>query len=337
MTLANSILALALGGTLAIGSCAPDVPGDGLNTITGDAFGTTYTIKSTAASDKQACDAILAAIDLSMSTYRPDSEISRFNASTETTWFPVSPDFVSVVQTARSVSEQTSGALDITAAPLFELWSPDETATPPPALAITGARLQINFHNISVQTSPPALRKNSPATRIDVSAIAKGFAVDAIATHLDETGHLDYMVEIGGEILTRGNRPDGSPFRIGIENPTPGERSIHSSVPLENTSMATSGDYRNFFTHNGKHYSHIIDPRTGQPVGHDLAAVTVITPVSTALADALATALLVMGPDQGYAFAGENHLAALFIQRAPDGTTTTRTTQQFDLISPPRP
>ena len=329
--------AVLLGASLLLASCGPPQPADDLHTISGTALGTSYTVKTTVHADKQTFDAILADIDLSMSTYRPDSEISRFNDSQETTWFPVSPDFVTVVKTARTVSEQTGGALDITAAPLFELWSPNETATPPPALAVAEARLHINFHNIAVQTSPPALRKNYPATRIDVSAVAKGFAVDAIATHLEETGHVAYMVEIGGEIRSRGRKPDGTPFRIGIENPTPGERSIHSSVPLENASMATSGDYRNFFTHNGKHYSHIIDPRTGSPVDHDLAAVTVISRDATSHADALATALLVMGPDQGYAFAEQNHLAALFIQRSPEGVTTTRTTTGFDTLSPPQP
>ncbi|TFH23805.1 MAG: FAD:protein FMN transferase [Myxococcales bacterium] len=170
----------------------------------------------------------------------------------------------------------------------------------------------------------PALRKTRPDLEIDVSAIAKGFAVDRIADHLDGAGIENYLVEIGGELRGRGRREDGQPWSVAVQRPVEHRVTAQLIVRLEDRAMATSGDYRNYFETDGVRYTHVLDPRTGRPIAHGLASVTVIDP-SASRADAVATALLALGPQDGLRLAEAEELAALFVVHDGDGFTERRT------------
>jgi thiamine biosynthesis lipoprotein len=167
---------------------------------------------------------------------------------------------------------------------------------------------------LQVRADPPALRKEVPELGIDLSAIAKGYAVDAVADHLQAIGIGSYLVEVGGEIRVRGHNGRGEPWTIGIERPVPGTREVQQRVHLGEQAIATSGDYRNYFERDGERFSHTIDPRTGRPIRHKLAEMSVIAS-STMQADALATALMVLGPDAGLALAERDELSAQLVVR----------------------
>ena len=291
-------------------------------------MGTTYSVKLSSLPDgltpgelQAEIDRALESVNNQMSTWRDDSEISRFNRSRETDWFAVSKETVRVVQTALEVSRETGGAFDVTVGPLVNLWSfgPEQAERKLPSeSAIEETRSRVGYRFLEVRESPPALKKVRGDLYVDLSAIAKGFGVDRVAELLEAKQISSYMVEIGGEVRTKGHKPDGKPWRVGIEIPTPFARGIQRAIELSGRALATSGDYRNFVVIDGKHYSHTIDPRTGRPVDHDLASVSIIAE-SGMLADAYATALLVMGPEAGYDWAKENNVAALLLVRDGDG------------------
>jgi thiamine biosynthesis lipoprotein len=272
-------------------------------------------------------DAELELVNDLMSTYREGSELSRFNRSRSTDWFAVSPELAAVVRMALEVSKTSGGAFDATIGPLVNLWGfgpgrgPDSV---PSDSRIAAAHTQVGHEKLSVRADPPALRKSAPGLYLDLSAIAKGYGVDRIAELLDTAGVPNYLVEIGGEVRGRGKNGQGRPWRIAVERPDPGKREVHSVVELRGGAMATSGDYRNFFELGGKLYSHTINPRTGRPVSHRLASVTVLAPTA-AHADALATAFLVLGPRKGLALAESLEAAALFILRTPNGYSERQT------------
>ena len=261
--------------------------------------------------------AVLAELNARMSTYDPDSELSRFNADGTTEWFPVSVELVRLVDQALAVSRLTDGAFDVTVGPLVNLWGFGPEAHPdaiPPRAEIDAARARVGWHLLHVRDEPPALSKDRPDVYVDLSAIAKGHGVDRVAELLEAKGLDDYLVEIGGELRGRGLNAEGAPWRIAIERPDPGRRAPLRVVALKDHGMATSGDYRNFFEVAGKRYSHSIDPATGRPVDHQLASVTVVGE-RCGEADAWATAFLVLGPERGVALANELGLAALFVER----------------------
>ena len=187
---------------------------------------------------------------------------------------------------------------------------------------------RVGFRQVEVRASPSALRKHNPEAHVDLSAIAKGFAVDEIARLLDERQIRSYLVEIGGELRAHGSKPDGSPWKIAIEQPLPGERSIQAVIALRDNAIATSGDYRNYVEKDGKRYSHTINPRSGRPIDHGLASISIIAG-SAMRADALATAIMVMGPEEGYRLALREGLAAQLIVRSEDRFQA-RTTPQFE-------
>jgi len=325
------ILALALAlalALLALGA-APgcSAPREQILELSGRTMGTSYSIKlaeppteldSIALQGR--IDARLEQINNTMSTYRPASELSRFNASRSLDWFPVSRELAQVVAQAKAVHALSDGAFDVTVGPAVNLWgfgpspAPSE---PPDAAAIAAVRERIGSDKLEVRLDPPALRKTHADLAVDLSAIAKGFGVDAVARLLDEAGVEHYLVEIGGELRARGHKPDASPWRIAIERPNPLAREVYRVVELRNAAMATSGDYRNFIEWGGRHYSHAIDPQTAQPVTHSLASVSVIA-ADCASADAYATALLVLGPERGLALAEREGLAAFFVTREGD-------------------
>ena len=302
-------------------------------------MGTRYNISVVAEANinvdavQEAVDLRLEEINRQMSTYDPESELSRFNADSQVdAWFAVSPDTARVAAAAIDYAERTSCAFDPTVSPAVDLWGfgpVGRRRTPPDDAEVTAVRQRIGYDRVAVRREPAALRKSSAEAALDLSAIAKGFAVDELSELLADRGIDRSMVEIGGEVVTRGVKPDGSSWRIGIERPTSGGREIGMIVELAGA-LASSGDYRNFFEAENVRYSHTIDPRTARPVTHQLATVTVCTPTCLE-ADALATALMVMGPEKGYDWCLEHQIAALF-QMYEDGTIQERATPEFEQL-----
>ncbi len=288
-------------------------------------MGTTYHLIWTERGDvpaaapvSAAVEDILERINAGMSTYRPDSEISRFNQQPVGQWFTVSEDFYQVFVMSRSVALASDGAYDVTVAPLVNLWGfgpAGVTGMPEPA-AIEAALLTVGQSRIEIDAQRRALRKLAPL-QVDFSSIAKGYGVDAVALWLERQGIVDYMVEIGGEIRVAGMSPRLRPWRIAVEKPDPMVRAVTVTLEISGQSVATSGDYRNYFEHEGVRYSHSIDPRSGYPVRHDLVSVTVVHE-STALADAWATALTVLGSEAALRTAQAEQLAVYLISRDGD-------------------
>lgn len=318
---------------LLIAAC-PRQPAHEVVALQGFTMGTSYSIQVVdmpASIEPQRLqveiDAELELVNNLMSTYREGSELSRFNRSRSKDWFAVSPALVSLVQTALRTSDLSGGAFDATVGPLVNLWGfgpGGESSSVPKDAQIAEARARVGHDKLSVRADPPSLRKSEPELYLDLSAIAKGYGVDRIAGLLDRAGVADYLVEIGGELRGRGHNGSGQPWRIAIERPDRNKREVHKVVELRGGAMATSGDYRNFFELDGKLYSHSIDPRTGRPVSHNLASVTVLAPTA-ARADALATAFLVLGPKEGPDLAESLGAAALFILRTPNGYSDRQT------------
>lgn len=291
-------------------------------------MGTSYTVKISGEKPDMAKDdlgqsirAILDEINASMSTYLPDSELSLINLAPAGEWLPVSDALFEVLSGAREVNQLTGGYFDITIGPLVNLWgfgpTPRLNQVPDPAdierlLASSGSK------HIELRVEPPAIRKAIPGLYIDLSAIAKGYAVDRIARHLEDRGIENFMVEIGGEIRAQGVNNIGFAWRIGIEQPETYTREVRRVVKLDSIAMATSGDYRNFFILEDRRYSHTINPHDGRPVSHDLVSVTVLHPLASR-ADALATGLLAMGKKAAWQLATQRKLPAFFIESREDG------------------
>ena len=321
-------VALLIGVVWLLSACQSGTAQRALTELQGATMGTSYTVKIVALSAElkperiQAeIDAILERINRQMSSYLEDSELSQFNRNQATDWIDASQELAAVLQQAQQVSALTNGAFDVSVGPLVNLWgfgpSPGMDQVPSEQ-DIREAGNRVGYTGLQVRSSSPAIRKHRPDLYVDLSAIAKGYAVDAVAEYLQSQGIDNYMVEIGGEIRAMGRNARDRLWRIAIEKPSSGSRSIHTVIELDNVGIATSGDYRNYFEKEGRRYSHTIDPRTGRPITHKLAAVTVVNP-STMHADAIATALMVLGPEAGYRLAEEHKLAAFFIVKGEDG------------------
>ena len=321
-------MAIVIIGSLLLLGCRSDVSDRKLVRIAGSTMGTVYTVKVTEpligldVNDlEDNIDKILASVNNRMSTYKQDSELSRLNSNASTSWFDVSPEMVAVVTEAVYISKLTQGAFDVTVGPLVNLWGfgPQPlTEKVPPDEAIREALAKTGFQHIKIRATPPALKKDLATLYIDLSGIAKGYAVDKIADYLESLGIANYLVEVGGELRGKGLNERGLPWIIAIEKPVVGERAVQRLVNIKDKGLATSGDYRNYFERNGQRFSHTINPETGRPITHKLVSVTVIS-ASAMRADALATALMVLGPEQGLEFASRENLAALFIVKSPHG------------------
>ncbi len=284
---------------------------------------------------KKEIDALLVEVNRQMSTYDPNSEISQFNKYQQTDWFSVSKDFAFVVSSAHAVSKETQGAFDITVAPLIDLWGfgAKTQFVLPTEQKIKSSLKNIGYDLLEVRTSPPAIKKLNKNIRIDLSAIAKGFAVDKVSEYLNEIGYFDYSVEIGGEVRNQGFNSEGKPWAIGMESPQYGDWTINEVLLSSNLAVATSGDYRNYFIKDGIRYSHTINPTTGKPIRHNLATVTVLHE-STMMADAYATALMVMGDVQGKVFSEKNNLRVnMIVRKGADYIAW----QNIDKIKMPKP
>ncbi len=292
----------------------------------GETMGTTYMVKiynpPKFESDVAiAVDAELRAVNDQMSTYLKSSEISRFNDSDSTDWFDVSAETAMVVSASLDISKATQGAFDVTIGPLVNAWSfgPDpKTNQIPSDAAITSLRESVGYEKLSVRIDPPALKKSVPSLKVDLSSIAKGHGVDRVVDRLADLGAKNVFVEIGGEVRVSGSK-DGQPWKVGIQNPQVadadgGAMSLAAAHPMHDQAMATSGDYRIYFEVDGKRYSHTIDPRTGRPIDHDLASVSVIADTCMK-ADGWATAINVLGADEGIKVAAEQDLDVLVIRR----------------------
>ena len=284
-------------------------------TLSGPTMGTTYTVKVTAppasldgARLRETIDDVLAQIDRSMSGYRGDSEVARFNASTSTQWYEVSADLAAVVQAALDISEKSGGAFDITVGPIVAAWGFGPAGQPqvlPSTEQIAQIGAAVGHRKLHVRLDPPALRKDVAELSIDLNGIAPGFAVDRLADRLLAMHVDNFMIDIGGEIRTHGRNARGEPWHIAIEHPVDTQRAPYAGVWLAGASISTSGEYRDYYERDGRRYSHTIDPRTGQPLDRAPGSVAVIAE-STALADGWATALNVLGPHEGLALAARN-------------------------------
>jgi FAD:protein FMN transferase len=333
------VKAFALLCLLSLVACTANEPAE--LALHGNTMGTQFNVKlaggdAGASVSLAEIEASLADIEHMMSTYQPDSEISRFNSAVTTDWYPVSAPFCRCVQQALGFSRMTDGAFDITVGPLVKLWGfgPGAMVFEPPADEAIAAKLAtVGYGHLQADCSVPALRKDLAGLELDMSAYGKGFAVDRVAELLNARGYSNYLVEVGGELRLKGHNAKGEPWAIGIEAPLTDQRRPYTIVHLTDTAMATSGDYRNYFESGGHRYSHTIDTRTGRPVTHSLASVTVVDD-SGYRADSLATALLVMGPDRGMQFALQERLAVLFLLRNDSGFDE-RTTPAFDRLRAP--
>lgn len=308
--------------------------------LSGKTMGTTYHIKVvtgwfTSETDLRArIDQRLAEINRSMSTYDPDSEISRFNRIRKTgTPFTPSTDFTAVLRVAAELHRVTEGAWDGTLDPLINLWGfgrkgPAESL--PDEDTIQAALSHVGFDRIRMDASG-AIVKKDPAVTLDLASIAKGYGVDVIAQLLVENGTSDYLVEIGGEVVAQGRRRDGNPWVVGINRPDKAASAtdVYKAIPLIDRAMATSGDYRIFFRDGERTYSHILDPRTGRPVGNGVVSATVVAANCT-VADGLATALMVMGPQKGVDLVNRlEGVECLIVVRQSDGRFVDHPSQGF--------
>ncbi len=340
--------AASLLGLLACTAAPPDdsnPSGPQTHRFRGETMGTTY--EAAVVADAIA-DARLAAlanaiatalehVDATMSTWRPESELSRFNEAATTDPFSASPDLIAVFQHALSISELTGGAFDITVGPLVNAWGfgpPGHPPTAPAAADLARLREQVGWQQLAVDTAESTVRKHAAGLSADLSALAKGFAVDQVGELLEREGFANHLVEVGGEVRAAGRNARGEAWRVGIERPSPGPPAVYRTVALGGHALATSGDYRNTYLLDGQRVSHTIDPRTGRPVTHALASVSVIDPLCVR-ADAIATALMVLGPDDGFALATEQDWPALFLVRLPDGALEERATSAWGPFNSP--
>lgn len=302
----------------------------------GPIMGTTYSVvlgESLAASARDALakevHALLVDINKRMSTYDPDSELSRFNRHASTEPVSVSPELAEVVRMAQEVSRASGGAFDVTVQPLVDAWGFGPSGRAQHALdeaELEALRARVGYTKLTLEGT--TLQKAHPELQVDLSAIAKGYAVDRVAALLEARGHRNYLVEIGGELRGLGRNRAGRPFRVGIEAPVNAGREVYAAVELSGAALATSGNYRNTYELEGERRVHTLDPRTGRPVQHKLLSASVLHE-SCALADAWATALMATGPDGAYALAQKEGLSVLLLVAGEGDALQERTTPGF--------
>lgn len=302
--------------------------------LRGETMGTWYSITVVAELDaaqqgalQTEVDRLLEIMNSIASTWDAESELSALNRAAAGEWLELSTPLYEMLELSQEISWLSAGAWDPTVGPLLSLWGfgadADQTATPtaPPSVeAIEAALQRTGFQQLKLDLLDQRLMKNRPLV-LDLSGIAKGYAVDRISAWLKHRGYQNHLVEVGGEIHVSGLSPRGDAWRIAVESPEPLGGGSVRAVELRDVAVATSGDYRNYYEIDGRRYSHTIDPRSGRPVEHRLASVTVIAP-TCAYADAMATALNVLGPEAGMKLAQQHAIAAFFIVRADSGYET---------------
>jgi FAD:protein FMN transferase len=307
---------VALLVTLVLSACmAEEAPK--VLTLSGKTMGTTYNITAVGVPDDVSeaalsteVETVLADVNSKMSNWDKKSEVTLFNVSSETAPVKASQDFVTVMAAANDVHRLSDGKFDVTLGPLIELWGfgPRKPEDPVPSDDDISSALNFVGQTEVLKLDPEAstISKSAAEVGINLSAIAKGFGIDAVAAKLKALGIENYMVEIGGDLVAAGDNQNGEDWKIGIEKPEPSEKTVELVVAIEDRGLATSGDYRNFIEHDGVRYSHIIDPTTGRPITHMSTSVAM-------MADAWATAMLVLGNKRGLEVAEANNIAVYFI------------------------
>mgnify|MGYP001415645197 CR=1 FL=1 len=300
--------------------------------LEGEIFGTTFVVKIVPGDTKvdqetltKLIEGDLASVDATMSTYKSDSELSRFNASADTKPQSISEDLAEVLDEALRLHKLTRGAFDVTVGPIVNLWGfgPDKSLDDPSPEALAEAKKRVGSDKLTLDLEQRTLQKSEATLYVDLSAIAKGYAVDRIGKILEDAGLSSYMVEIGGEVRSRGTNVKGIPWQLGIEKPQEElTQTVALIVGLDNLSMATSGNYRNFSVRkDGRKVSHAIDARTGEPVDHSVSSVTVLHK-NCMTADALATGLYALGRNEGLKVAEEHKLAVIYVEADGDSYKT---------------
>jgi len=306
--------------------------------LNGTTMGSYYAItidgasESNAAEIQEEIEMVLADVNRQMSTWDPESEISRFNQSESTDWFPVSPGFAEVVLESIRLHMVTRGAFDPTVAPLIDLWGfgawrPESFPTQE---AIDLARSKTGMQFIDAQQEPPSIRKARPDLTLNLSGLAPGHGSDRLSEQLTKLGYPSHVVDIGGEVRTGTIKASGEKWRLGVESPL-GE--IQRVIECAGVSVSTSGNYRNYFEYKGVRYSHTIDAATGRPVMNPPASVSVLSD-SCMTADGLATGLMVMGIEQGLQFAKQQGLSVLFLEVVGEKRIVEHATGEFHAGAP---
>lgn len=300
-------------------------------------MGSTYSIKYVrraglaAPSEVQAqVERILAQIDRQMSTYRNDSDIERFNDLPANSCQAMPAAVLRLIEVGQQLSRDSQGAFDLTVEPLLNLWGfgPQGRGEAVPSdTALAQVRQRVGYTHLRIEGDQ--LCKDA-AVEVDFNSIAAGHAVDRIAARLAEMGIDSYLVEATGELKAVGRKPDGSAWRIALEEPRDDRQLAERVIAVDGYGVSTSGDYRNYFQRDGQRYSHAFDARTGRPVEHGLASVTVIHPAAV-MADGLSTLLLILGPERGWDYAEKHDIAAFFVIRADTGFVT-RSNRAFDRL-----
>jgi thiamine biosynthesis lipoprotein len=269
-----------------------------------------------------------------MSTWDRDSELSRFNRSTSLEPFAVSPETFEVFKWSMDVGMLTGGALDVTVGPLVDAWGFGPAGVPsrlPSDEEIARLRELTGPGRIELNPAARTVRKTRPGVRCDLSSVVPGYAADRLWAELANRGFTDFVVDMGGELRTRGRNEHGEPWQIAIDRPDPQGQAIERIVSISNLAITTAGDYRKYREVDGQRVAHILDPRTGRPIGHRLASVTVIDELAVR-ADSFDTALMVLGTDEGMALARKLNLAVLFIERTDQGFSE-RASPRFEEIT----
>jgi FAD:protein FMN transferase len=299
--------------------------------LAGETMGSTWTVKITGvlpappAQLQSGIQARFEAVNQALSTYRADSALSRFNADDHGEWVAVDAELAAVMAYALSLAEASNGAYDITVGPLVNLWGfgPDPaTYRAPEADDIARARARVGWRKVEVDQARGMARKQ-PGVRVDLSSLGKGRGVDRVAEYLDAQGLSNYLIDLSGKLRARGHNSAGGAWRVAVERPVADAGSDESGlepevVTLRDSSIATAGDYRRYFESNGRHYSHIIDPRSGEPVAHGTVSATSLGDTCME-ADAWATVFMVMSPAEALALADSRHFKALLIEQASPG------------------
>ena len=311
---------------------------DGEWSFSGSTMGTSYTVRIAEPPAGDLSEGMLAdtiqrvldEIDGAMSTYDPDSELSRFNRNTSGEPVLASPALLAVLTTSLEIGRTSRGALDVTVGGLVRAWGfgPDDL---PPDSTPTPHAWESGLVDVTVDEEAGTIRKSDPRVEIDLSAIAKGFGVDEVAKALERHGVSNYLVEVGGEIRLAGSRPGGGPWRVGVEAPDADLRGLARTLVLTDIAVATSGDYRNARSVGGEMRSHFIDPRTGLPMPYRGISVTVLNQRAM-VADGWATAMSVLGWEEGLAVAEEEGLAVLFV-REVEGALESRESSRFTTLT----
>lgn len=304
-------------------SCQNKIP---LTSWEGQAMGSSYHISiAENLSDaelkrlKLGVDEIFKNFNKALSTYQNDSEISKFNQAQAGEWMAFSPMAYELLSKAWYWSKESDGAFDITVGPLVRLWgfeNEKRRTVPPLDSEIAKTKKDVGYQYLKFDETQRKISKAVSSLRLDVGAIAPGYASDLISKFFKAMGYSHHMIEVGGEIKVSGFKEpsQNKAWRIGVESSSASGEKIQRVLELHNESVSTSGDYRDFFIYKGKRYSHTLNSQTGKPIDHDLSSVTVIYK-DCADADALATVLMVLGPEKGFEFAQKRALKAIFYIR----------------------